>query len=326
MTRALSSSPAPIDPAWNDTAERDLGRLFQLAWAITIALLIGLGIWARASSVNGAVISTGTIAVEGKRKAVQHLDGGTVAVIHVKEGARVEAGAPIASLDDRELVAELAGVTAEIAARSKQIASIENELEGLLDLHARKLVANNRVTGLQREATGLAADVARLSNQKAKVEARLARIVVHAPVAGWVHNLAIHTVGGLIQPGATIAEMVPVNDGLIVEARIVPSDVDQIRPSQAVSVRMTSFNQRTTPSLNGHIDNVSADLLRDELKGYPYYLARIVIADAEKHKLGSKVLVPGMPAEVLIETERRSVMSYLTKPLTDQIMRAFREE
>lgn len=308
------------------TVEADLRRLFRNAWIITVILIGGFGGWATLFSINGAVIATGMVAVDGKRKLVQHLDGGTIAQIHVKDGAQIKAGATLVTLDARELHADLAALDREIAARSQQIALIESELVGLVELHAKKLVANQRVSVMQRDAAGLAADIAKLGSQKSKIEARLARVDVQAPVGGWVHNMVTHTVGGVIPPGATIAEIVPAGSGLVVEAKLALGDVDQVRAGQAASVRMTSFNQRTTPALEGTVELVSADLLRDEAKGFPYYLARILLADASHKKLGGKALLPGMPTEVLIETDRRSVMSYLTKPLTDQFARAFREE
>jgi len=230
------------------------------------------------------------------------------------------------TLDARELEGERAALEREILARSQQVALIESELAGLLELQAKKLVPNSRVSALQRDAAGVAADLARLSSQKEKVEARLRRIAIQAPVAGWVHNLVTHTVGGVIAPGATIAELVPSSNDLLIEAKLAPVDIDQVRSGLKASVRMTSFNQRTTPNVEGTVEQVSADLLRDDVKGAHYYLARISLGTASLKKLGGKPLVPGMPAEVMIETDRRSVMSYMVKPLSDQFARAFREE
>ena len=321
-----ASAHGRTDPARSLTVEADLERLFRKAWIVSAILIGGFGGWATLFSISGAVIATGTVAVDGKRKLVQHLDGGTIAQIHVKDGALIKAGAALVTLDARELHADLAAVDREIAARSQQITLIESELVGLLELQAKKLVANQRVSLMQRDAAGLAADIAKLGSQKSKIEARLSRIDVQAPVGGWVHNMVTHTVGGVIPPGATIAEIVPADSGLVVEAKLPLGDIDQVRAGQTASVRMTSFNQRTTPVLEGTVELVSADLLRDEAKGFPYYLARIVLANASQMKLGGKALLPGMPTEVLIETDRRSVLSYLTKPLTDQFARAFREE
>jgi multidrug efflux pump subunit AcrA (membrane-fusion protein) len=325
-----SDLPGPAEPFEEDglarSAATSVRRLFRLAILVTVGLIGGVGGWASLSSISGAVVATGQVAVDGKRKAVQHLDGGTIARIHVRDGARVEEGAVLVTLDARELEGEKAALEREIEARSRQVALIESDLVGLLELQAKKLVANSRVTSLQRDAAGIAADLARLGTQKAKVDARLERIAIHAPVAGFVHNLLTNTVGGVIAPGATIAEIVPSGNDLVIEAKLAPGDIDQVRPGLKASVRLTSFNQRSTPSIEGTVDLVSADLMRDEAKGIQFYLARISLAAGELHRLGGKALVPGMPADVMIETDRRSVMTYLTKPLSDQIARAFREE
>jgi multidrug efflux pump subunit AcrA (membrane-fusion protein) len=323
---SLKTGALVDDDPQGERALSETRRLFRMAWVIVGLLIGGVGGWANHVSISGAVIAAGTVVVDGKRKAIQHLDGGNIAQIHVKDGVLVEAGAPLVTLDARELDSELQSVTREIEARSKQVELIEGELGTLLELHAKKLVPNNRVTGLQRDAAGVAADLARLSSQKSRIEARLARIEIRAPVTGWVHNLMTHTVGGVIAPGATIAEIVPSNDELLIEAKLTPGDIDQVRAGQKATVRMTSFNQRTTPTLDGTVGQVSADHVRDDAKGAYYYLARIALSRADLGKLGGKPLLPGMPADVLIETDRRSVITYLTKPLSDQMARAFREE
>lgn len=309
-----------------EEAAADVRRLFRLAWLVSVALIVGVGGWASLSFISGAVIAPGSVAIDGKRKAIQHLDGGTIARIHVKDGAVVEAGATLVTLDGREMESELASLDREIAARTRQVGLIENELVGLLELQAKKLVSTSRVSILQRDAAGVAADLAKLSAQRDKVKARFARVEIHAPVAGWVHNLVTHTVGGVIAPGATIAEIVPAGNELVIEAKLSPNDIDQVREGQKASVRLTSFNQRTTPSIDGTVQQVSADLMRDDVRTPPYYLARISLPESSLRRLGGKALIPGMPADVMIETDRRSVMTYLTKPLGDQIARAFREE
>lgn len=332
MTLAISRLAMPMhrhDEPQIDlarSAAADVRRLFRLAWFVSFALVAGVGGWASVASISGAVIASGGVAVDGKRKLIQHLDGGTIDGIHIKDGAQVAAGAVLVTLDARELEAELASLDREISARSKQVALIESELVGLVELQAKKLVTNNRVSVLQRDAAGIAADLARLAAQRDKVSARLARVSIKAPVAGWVHNLVTHTIGGVIAPGATIAEIVPANNGLVVEAKLSPIDIDQVREGQKSTIRLVGMNQRTTPAIDGMVDQVSADLVRDDAKGAPYYLARISLPEQSLRRLGGKALIPGMPAEVMIETNRRSVMSYLLKPLSDQIARAFREE
>lgn len=322
--------PGPLrfapDAARYYRADAEIARYFRAVWLVVVLLFAGVFGWAGTASISGAVVAPGRVAVEGKHRAVQHLDGGVVGRLAVRDGDVVASGDLIAALDARDLEAERNGLTAEIAARSRQIKLIEDELKNLLVLQAKQLVAHNRVSALQREAESIAADIARLTAQKAKIEARLARLEIRSPVAGRVHNLVAHTIGGVIAPNATIAEIVPSSEGLVVEARLSPSDIDQVRADQLAYVRMSGLNLRLTPVLEGRVERVSADLMKEETTGRDHYVARIVLAGDPAARLGGKVLVPGMPAEVLIETDHRSAISYLLKPLTDQIARAFREE
>jgi multidrug efflux pump subunit AcrA (membrane-fusion protein) len=325
MTPSARSVAPSFDPPSSDDGGHGLRRHFA-ATAILFALfVVAVGTWMAAATINGAVVAVGTIVVEGKRRTVQHLDGGRIATIHVKDGALVEKDALLVTLDVREIDEEREALAREIAARSQQVELIESELKGLLELQAKQLVPRSRVATLQREAAGLAAEIARLGSTKVKLDGRRERIAVTAPVAGYVHNLSTHTIGGVIAPGAAIAEIVPTSDALVVEARIQPGDIDQVHSDQRATVRLSSLNQRTTPALDGIVSVVSADLLKDE-KGATYYVAKITFEANARAKLGKVALVAGMPADVLIETGQRSVLSYLLKPLSDQMARALRED
>ena len=119
--------------------------------------------------------------------------------------------------------------------------------------------------------------------------------------------------------------IVPQNDKLVIEARVSPHDIDQVQAQQKAVIRLAAFDQRTTPELNGTVTGVSADLSRDPVTGEKYFLARIGLSDAELKKLGVLKLMPGMPADVQIRTADRTALSYLVKPLQDQIEKAFRE-
>lgn len=154
----------------------------------------------------------------------------------------------------------------------------------------------------------------------------LDRIELHAPVSGIVHQLAAHTIGGVIRPGDTIMEIVPDTEDLQVEARLPPKDIDQVRNGQAAFVRFSAFNQRVTPQLTGTVSYVSADTSRDPQTNAPYFTVRVVLSDQERRRLAGQQLVPGMPAEVFMQTRSRTMMSYLFKPIADQMRRAFVEQ
>ncbi len=154
----------------------------------------------------------------------------------------------------------------------------------------------------------------------------LDRIEIHAPVSGIVHQLAAHTIGGVIRAGDTIMEIVPDTENLQVEARLQPKDIDQVRTGQPAFVRFSAFNQRVTPQLTGTVSYVSADTSHDQQTNASYFTVRVVLSDQERRRLAGQQLVPGMPAEVFMRTRSRTMMSYLFKPIADQMRRAFVEQ
>jgi HlyD family secretion protein len=181
-------------------------------------------------------------------------------------------------------------------------------------------------TEVGRELREVQAQIGEYVERKVAAEDELKRIDIVAPQSGVVHQLAVHTVGGVISPADPIMLIVPEGDDLALEVQIAPKDVDQIQIGHAALLRMTAFNLRTTPELTGFVSRIAADLATDERSGQSYYLVRVAVPQAEKEKLKSLALVPGMPAEVMIKTDDRTALSYLVKPLSDQILRAFRED
>lgn len=167
--------------------------------------------------------------------------------------------------------------------------------------------------------------IAEFDERRTAAEDQLKRIDIRAPQDGLVHQLAVHTVGGVIGAGETIMQIVPI-DLLTIEVKIAPQDIDNVSPDQLAVLRLSAFNTRTTPEIKGTVIRVSPDLILDERTGTSYYTARIGILPGETEKLGALVLTPGMPVEAFIQTGERTVMSYLMKPLADQLTRTFREE
>jgi HlyD family secretion protein len=153
----------------------------------------------------------------------------------------------------------------------------------------------------------------------------LDRIDIRAPTSGIVHQLSAHTIGGVIRAGDPIMEIVPDSDDLQIEARLQPNDIDQVRIGQQSFVRFSAFNQRTTPQLVGLVSYVSADITRDQQSNASYFTVRVTLPEDERRRLAGLQLVSGMPAEVFMQTGSRTMMSYLFKPITDQLSRAFVE-
>ncbi|WP_407180117.1 HlyD family type I secretion periplasmic adaptor subunit [Bradyrhizobium sp. STM 3562] len=164
-----------------------------------------------------------------------------------------------------------------------------------------------------------------LAERKTAAVDQLNRIDIRAPQSGRVHELSVHTVGGVIAPGEQIMLIVPDADALAVEVKIAPRDIDQVYVGQVATMRFAAFDQKTTPEVEGEISVVSADITQDQKTGTSYYTARVLLKPDELAKLGSSKLVPGMPVDVFIKTRGRTALSYLVKPLRDQAERAFKE-
>jgi HlyD family secretion protein len=154
----------------------------------------------------------------------------------------------------------------------------------------------------------------------------LDRIEMRAPTAGTVTQLSVHTIGGVIKAGETIMEIVPDTDDLQIEAHVQPKDIDHVKTGQKAFVRLTAFNQRTTPQVNGNVSYVSADIAHDQQSNTSAYTIRVVLPEDERRRLNGQQLVPGMPAEVFVQTGSRSMMSYVLEPIRDQMRRAFVEQ
>jgi len=167
--------------------------------------------------------------------------------------------------------------------------------------------------------------IGELIERKVTAEDQLRRIDIRAPQDGIVEQSTVHTVGGVITAGDAIMLIVPQADDLQVEAKVNPADIDKLQVGQKTLLRLSAFNQRTTPELNGVVSRVSPDVATDQRTGQSYYIIRISIPPDQLGHLGDAKLVPGMPVECFIQTGERTVISYLLKPLRDQLMRTFRE-
>ena len=167
--------------------------------------------------------------------------------------------------------------------------------------------------------------ISELAERKTAAVDQLNRIDIRAPQSGRVHQLTVHTVGGVISPGEQIMLIVPDADTLAVEVKIAPRDIDQVYVGQTASMRFAAFNQKTTPEIEGEVTMVSADLTQDQRTGTSYYTTRVLPKPEELARLGTAKLVPGMPVDVFIQTPSRTALSYLIKPLRDQAERAFKE-
>lgn len=414
--------------------------------AIVASLFAGVGVWAARTNISGAVIAPATVVVDSNVKKIQHLSGGIVGAIHVRNGDRVSAGQLLIRLDDtqtrahlqiitnqidetsarlarlnaeqvdaptitfpqplldrvedaavkqiiesettvftsrsrslvgqvdqlrervRQLEKEISGLSAQHTAKAIEIELIGRELLSLSGLEQQRLVTASKMIALRREAARLkgehaqieagiaqakgriaeveiiilqrtqdfkkevAAEIresqvrlAELNERRIAAEDQLNRIDIVAPDSGIIHQLSVHTVGGVVSPGEPILLIVPDNDTLTLDARVAPQDREQVSLGALTKIRFAAFNQRTTPEIDGFVKVIAADLTEDRHTGKGFYSVRIAISDKELGKLEGLKLVPGLPADVQIRTEDRTALSYFIKPIEDQFAKAFRE-
>ncbi|MBB3809241.1 HlyD family type I secretion periplasmic adaptor subunit [Pseudochelatococcus contaminans] len=425
----------------------DYRPVARVGYAVIVLTFGLLGGWAALANIDSAVVSSGVVSVESKRKAVQHLEGGIVREINVTNGTRVDAGEVLFRLDatssdanyaatrhqldmalamearlvaERDTQAEMvfpqalmtragdaevkrilddqvtqfrerrASLEGQIAVMKNRITQYQSEIEGLEREHqsaeqqlffiddelvgvkalAKKgLVSKTRESSLEREKARLDGIIGRnqadsakarnaigeidiqirqaqqqfqeqVSEQLADVRLKLGdlqerirvvedvrhRIDVVAPRAGIVHNLKVFTLGGVVRPGETLLEIVPDDDDLVVEAHIEVTDIDRVHSGLPAEVRFPAFHSRTTPLIMGTLQDISRDRLTDEKTGAPYFLALVAVRDTDVPPDLKQRLRPGMPADVIFPTGERSVLDYLTRPLTEAVTSSFREK
>lgn len=443
-------------PAQNHstTVEGQLGALADTRQPMRIglwALGIGFGaflLWAAFAPLDEGVPTQGMVAIDTKRKTVQHLTGGLVREVLVHEGQMVREGEPLMRLDDAAtranfeaehqrfmgllamesrlgaeqagaptidfppevlastdpmvqeqvatqralfaarraaLAAELAaieqsilGAEATIAAlrgqmenHRQRLASLQEELAGVRDLVKEGYAPRNRQLDLERQAASAEAALKELQGNSARAASSiaelrqratqrreeyrkegnaqlaqvrmelqasrekykamsdmLARTELRAPVAGQVVGLAVQTVGAVIQPGQKLMDIVPLDETLLIEARIPPHLIDRVTTGQLCDLRFSGFAHAPTLVVEGRLESVSKDLIVEPgpTGNAMYYLARISVTPDGLKMLGARRLQPGMPVEAIVKTGERSLLKYLASPLTKRISAAMKEE
>jgi len=412
-----------------------------------VALVGGVGGWAATTTLSNAVVGEGTVIIDDNVKKVQHLTGGIVSELLVKEGTHAKAGDVLLRLDGTALKANLgimnstlaqlharrarlqaeraglatltiddiaasgvdvktskllvegelqlfetrrsalAGMRKQLEERKGQLAEeidghtiqlkaieeatklIDEEYQAINSLYEKQIVTMQRVNSLKRQRveldgnrgqrmaaraqaqgrineinlqilqldedrrsenakdlTEVEANVAEMEERRVAILDQLKRLDVRAPMDGRIYQLAVHTVGGVVNPGEALMLLAPDTRSLTVEAKIATRNIDQITPGQKVDVRFSAFDQRTTPEVEGEVVSISPDIVVEQRSGISFYPVRVKPSPESLAKLKNLALYPGMPAEVFIKVADRSVVSYFMKPLTDQISHTFREE
>jgi HlyD family secretion protein len=208
-----------------------------------------------------------------------------------------------------QLIATIAQAKGKIAELRLQIIQIDQDLS----------------SEVAKEMREIDAKIGEFVERKVSAMDQLKRTDIRSPQDGTVFQLTVHTVGGVMPAGEPIMLIVPEADKLTIEARVNPQDIDKVQLGQIAALRFSAFNVRTTPEIFGTVSRVSADTTTDQRTNQSYYTIRIAMPPEQVTRLGDVKLVPGMPVEAFVKTGERTVISYLMKPLSDQINRAFRE-
>lgn len=217
---------------------------------------------------------------------------------------------------EASLDGELGQIEAQLASTRAQIAEVE-----LKRLEVDETYRREALNDLQ----AVDGELSQLVEKHTALEEKVGRLDVRAPVAGRIHELGIHTIGGVVTPSDTLAYVVPSNEALVIDALVSPREIDRVHEGGATRVRLTSFDSKTTPELFGHIVSISADHLAQKENLPPAFKVRVALNDGEVARLGRVDILPGMEAEVMMTSAPRTMLSYLAKPMVDQMTRAFRE-
>jgi len=307
---------------------------------VTIAtFLIIFIIWANLASLEKVIRGEGKVVVSAKNQVIQNLEGGIIKEIYVKAGDIVKEGQALLKLDDTVYGSEL-------DASRKQLNNLNDEISSLrisLDLIKEELDilkplveqgAESRmelIRVMQREANANSdlsrkqADIESLQERIPVLQDRVNRTLVSSPKNGIINRLVITTIGGVAEPGGALAEIVPLNEDLIIEVEISPKDIAFIVAGQRALVKLTAFDFSKYGSLTGKVLTVGADSIQKD-DGSRWYLCEIAIPVNGITSLGKTItILPGMVAQVDIVNGERTIMNYLLEPVTKVTEEAFRE-
>ncbi|MBC7145616.1 MAG: HlyD family type I secretion periplasmic adaptor subunit [Thioclava marina] len=219
----------------------------------------------------------------------------------------------------------LADAEGQIGRLHAEVAESE-EMRAKYEAQKTQTIETHRQAALD-ELESVQAELDSVREQERKANSVLKRVVIDSPVSGTVVRLNYSGVGGVVEAGKVIAEILPSEAPLIIETMIARTDIDAVKVGQAASVRLSALNQRTTPILTGEVYYISADAIVERSGDQPreVYLARIRLPASELRRVPGFAPMPGMPVEVMIQTASRSFAQYIAKPVVDSMNRAFRE-
>lgn len=341
---------------WHDlrTSHKDENYYAWLGWQV---LIWGLGLllfWATLAPIDKGVSASGWVITDSNRKAIQPATSGIIDDILVREGQQVVAGQVLVKLNPINaqaqsnatketisgLEAQVKALTQSIAQKRQQSGVLAKQLAGLRQLAKEGYVAENKVRELERQQLQLQASISedegtlsrtqkQISELKEKLnpyEYDLANTELKSPVDGEVVNIQVFTKGGVVTPAQKLMEVIPNNEGLIVEGQLPVHLVDKVYVGLPVEMMFTAFNVNRTPHIPGMVFSVGADRVVEENSGAPYYKVQVQVAPEGVALLGQHKVKPGMPVELFIKTGEQTLMTYLLKPIFDRAHSALRED
>ncbi|MEO0623058.1 MAG: HlyD family type I secretion periplasmic adaptor subunit [Pseudomonadota bacterium] len=215
------------------------------------------------------------------------------------------------------LKGEVGQMIAQNAQLKGQISEIEIEQLRMMDTRREEAITQLREIGYRE---------LELKQNRIQLKEQLDRLDIRAPRAGVIYDSQVHALKAVIRPADPLMYVVPTDTGMTIEARVDTIDIDSVYIGQDTALRFSAFNSRTTPELKGHVVKMSADSFTDEATGQQFYKVEVALEEGELEKLEGLELVAGMPVETHIQTEERTPLNYMVRPLTDYLGRALKEQ
>ena len=312
-------------------AELKTPRTSRMLLAAMLLLLITGTTWAHFAILDEVKRGEGRVIPSRQMQVVQSLEGGLVERIAVQEGDTVQKGQVLARIDNTKFSADLGEVRAKREAAANSLKLLSREVELTRKLYEQKVVPEIEMLRLQRQSADLTGQIAVFDETIKSAEDRVRRTELRSPVYGIVNKINVTTVGAVVQPGANLMDIVPLDDTLLVEGRLRPQDIAFIRPGQDAVVKLTAYDSSIFGSLKGKVERISADTIIDDkskMGDKPESFYRVIVR-TDKNYLGTQEhplpIIPGMVATVEVLTGKKSVLDYLVKPARMLADEAFRE-
>ena len=292
---------------------------------LVVAVFFGGGIGgATIAPIDKGISLSGNIIVEQKVQAIQHQKGGPVGRVHVAEGQDVAIGQVLVTLDTQALDQQITALKSQAQAAARQLDLIRQEALTMTDMADRKLAARSKVLNLERQVAEIEKETAGFIARIAIAEQDLARAEIRAPVAGRVLSLAVHGPGAMVQPGATVLEITPQTDRLVVEGRLSQIHIDDIKHGMAAKVWLTGSTWRDSRPISAKLAWVSPDSVEDKRTGAFYFVARIELEETRTEVSRRVALHPGQRTDILLLTGERTLLDHMLDPLLRNLNRTFR--